>query len=200
MWTPPCGCPEINDYAKIVDKWRYEWKHDTGSLVKAHPEHGRHLLSNSAFISKPFFPSSCPSSLHFPCPIFLPSPFFASILLLSLSFSWFVLASPLLPQPFSLSSCLSSPLFLFTFPPSSLYSHLLWLLSYSPKKGRKKEHELPLKNQHANNSYRTKADLPAADRSPLPHISLQSRRPYFFSFVCLLSVIWQRLFDLVVFI
>lgn len=35
MWTPPCGCSEINDYAKIVDKWRYEWKRDTASLVKA---------------------------------------------------------------------------------------------------------------------------------------------------------------------
>lgn len=73
MWTPPCGCSEINYNAKIIDKWAYEWKYDPASLVKAL----RHdsfsycpTLTNSAFIYKPFLHSSRPASLHCPCPIF----------------------------------------------------------------------------------------------------------------------------------
>lgn len=135
--------------------------------------------------SRPFLYPFCLSVVHFPV-LFLCH-------LLSLPLFFFYLC-PFIdlfrPRLYSPHLSFHFPPFISSSPPPpphSLYSHLPWLLSYPPKKGRKEQHELPLKNQHANNSFCTQADLPAADRSPLPHISLQSRLPYFpplLSFSC----------------
>lgn len=63
MWTPPCGCSEINYAAKILDKWRYEGKRDTASLLRHDSFSYCSTLTNSAFIykpSQPFLHSSRP--------------------------------------------------------------------------------------------------------------------------------------------
>lgn len=118
MWTPPCGCSEINYYAKIIDKWRYEWKHDTASLLRHDSFSHCPTLTNSAFIykpSQPFLHSSCPSSLYCPCPIFchlLSLPLFFFNLCPFHDLSW--------PHLFSPNLSLSVPSFhlLFSFSPS----------------------------------------------------------------------------------
>lgn len=150
------------------------------------------------FIYKPsqaFLYPLCLSSVH--CPLIflchlLSLPLFFFYLYPFNDLPWPRLYSPHLSLSFP---SFSSPL-LFASPPSQFFVFPLYRGSCRTHRGRggKDEHELPQKNQHANNSFGTQADLPQQPTALLSLTSLSNHLHIFPSFVFLLSVLWQRLF------